>query len=151
MTPRDLCELQTRGLPRPTAAAAALWAASLLEQRLLPSHHPGLWEDLSFPVFQVTLPEVPLQIFKHDLQFSSWLWWLWWLWWVSLHAVASVTRGAALWFCKPSVPRTLTRCFLISHRLLFVFQPSVELTWLEPDLPLAAILSGTHRLLLWRL
>lgn len=66
MTPRDLCELQTCGLPRPTAAAAALWAASLLEQRLLPSHHPGLWEDLSFPVFQVTLPEVPIQILKHS-------------------------------------------------------------------------------------
>lgn len=59
MTPRNLRELQTCGLPRPTAAAAALRAASLLEQSLLPSHHPGLWEDLSFPVFQVTLPEVP--------------------------------------------------------------------------------------------
>ena len=60
MTPRNLSQLQTCGLPRPTAAAAAaLGAASRLEQSRLPSHHPGLWEGLSLPVFRVTLSEVP--------------------------------------------------------------------------------------------
>lgn len=127
MTPRNLRELQTCGLPRPTAAAAALRAASLLEQSLLPSHHPGLWEDLSFPVFQVTLPEVPPP--DSQTRFAVQLLALVALVGVSL---ALVSRGAA---AVVQSPPNSHQVFSDKPSPLFVFQPSAELTWLEPDLP----------------